>query len=145
MCVALELSGRVVRLGRLVPVRLANGSAELEWIGFARGEVLAWWLKRGAEPVEIRAERYSVRSEFDRQVRWCEVPPGFALRGLIDRGRDYPVLRLITRPCRPEEQARFQCPRMPVAHPVAFAHPPPSGPEASPPSLLGQLQMFADK
>jgi hypothetical protein len=65
-------------------------------MGFAREEILGWWQKRGAEFVDIRSDRFALRSEFDRQVRWTDVPASRVIRGLIDNTGGEAVVRVVT-------------------------------------------------
>jgi hypothetical protein len=127
MCDALAIHGRILRPGKPVGFWRGGASDQLVWAGFARIEILPWWIARGAECVDVPAERFAKRSDFDRQWRWEDMPRGQILRGLIDPNQGRPVLRIVNRPSLPDEIARFQQPRMPVveaplfsAAPVAF-------------------------
>jgi len=122
MCAAIEFSTRVVRLGRRIAFRHAAGEAELPWMGFAREEVLGWWRLRGAELVDLPADRFAQRSEFDRQIRWTDLTVGQVIRALLDLTPEEPVIRVLTRPSTPEEHKRLQVTRMPVTD-AAILHP----------------------
>ena len=120
MCAAIEFSTRVIRLGRRIAFRHAAGEAELPWMGFAREEVLGWWRLRGAELVDLPADRFAQRSEFDRQIRWTDLPAGQVIRALLDLTPEEPVIRVLTRPSTPEEHNRLQVTRMPVTDAGSF-------------------------
>jgi hypothetical protein len=101
-----------------------DGPSEQPWVGFARAEILEWWRTKGAELVDIHADRFAIRSEFDRQVRWSDVPESYVIRGLIDTSRGGVVLRIVTRTSTPDEQSRWQTARVPLIEPALFSpHP----------------------
>src|SRR5262245_18286450 len=121
MPAAFELNGRTIRPGRLVGVRREGGEVYQLWAGFARRDILAWWMRKGGELVDIPADRFAERSDLDRQIRWEEIPQGFVLRGLIDPNEGKPLLKILTRAATQEEQVRYQHPRMPVVELPLFS------------------------
>lgn len=134
MPAAIEVNSRVIRPSRLVGVWRKHGADHHSWAGFARSEILTWWIRKGGELVDIPAERFAERSDLDRQIRWEDVLEGHVIRGLIDPNGGKPLLKIVTRAASQEEQVRFQHPRMPVverplfnAAPVTLTRGPESG------------------
>ncbi len=121
MCAAFELNSRVIRPGKLVRVWRSQKPAVFVWAGFARRESLGWWREKGAELVDIPAERFAERSDDDRQLRWDAVPSGLVIRGLIDPHEGQPLLKVVTRASTAEEIARFHHDRMPSMESPLFS------------------------
>jgi hypothetical protein len=121
MCAAFELNSRVLRPGRLVRVWRERQPATLVWAGFARRESVGWWREKGADLVDIPAERFAERSDRDRQLRWDAVPAGLVIRGLVDPHEGQPLLKVVTRASTEEELARFHHERMPLLEAPLFS------------------------
>ena len=121
MCAAFELNSRIIRPGRWVGVWRERGEDHQVWAGFARREILGWWKRKGAEFVDIPAERFAERSDLDRQLRWEDIPPGLVIRGIIDPNDGKPLLKVLTRASTQEEQIRYQHGRMPVLEVPLFS------------------------
>jgi len=114
MCATFEIQGRVFRPGRQVVARAKDGVVRPVWAGFARNEILGWWESRGAELLDIPAERFAERSDQTRRLVWDDVPRGLVLRGVMERVKGSPLLRIVTRAATEAEVMRFQHPRMPL-------------------------------
>ena len=82
----------------------------LIWAGFARQEIFDWWLRRGAEPVDLPAHRFAERSQTTGRLKWQEVVEGHVIRGMALEGS----VRVVTRAADPKEREFFEHPRMPV-------------------------------
>lgn len=119
MCAAYSFGGRIFRPGKEVPVVTARGHIRLPWAGFARAEILAWWLGKGGEPVDLPAVRFAERSQSTGRLIWEDIPEGLVIRGLAREG----TVRVVTRSATPEEIARFDHPRMPVLEVARFPMP----------------------
>jgi hypothetical protein len=114
MCATFEIQGRVFRPGREVVARAKEGVVRPVWAGFARSEILGWWQHRGGELLDIPAERFAERSDQTRRLVWDDVPEGLVLRGVMERGEGFPLVRIVTRAATGAEVMRFQHPRMPL-------------------------------
>ena len=110
MCAAYTFRGRIFRPGRVVPAVGAVGVQMLPWAGFARSEILDWWLRKGCEAVDLPAARFAERSRSTGRLIWEEVPPELVIRGLSGEG----VVRVVTRAADSGEMERFDHPRMPL-------------------------------
>jgi hypothetical protein len=140
MPAAIEVNNHVIRPGRLVGVWRKCGEAHETWGGFARSEILNWWMRKGGELVDIPADRFAERSDLDRQIRWQQIPPGQVMKGIIDPNDGKPVLRMLTRAATQEEHIRFQHPRMPVVEaPLFSAKPVSPRPESNRKPEQGEL------
>lgn len=121
MCAAFELNSRVLRPGKLVRVWRERQPATLVWAGFARRESLGWWRGKGADLVDIPAERFAERGRDDGQLRWDAVPVGLVIRGLVDPHEGKPLLKVVTRASTAEEATRFHHERMPLLEVPLFS------------------------
>lgn len=114
-----------------------SGPLHRVWAGFARSEILPWWLQRGGELVDVPAEEFAERSDATGNLVWDAVPAGLVIRGLLDRQSSHELLKIVTRRATPAELEKFQHERMPLLekplHPVPGHAMPPPGPPASPP------------
>ena len=84
------------------------------WAGFARPEISDWWQRKGGVLLDIYAERFAERSDKTGKLIWDEVPSGFVIRGLLNRQSGELLIKIMTRASTPEENQKFQHPRMPV-------------------------------
>ena len=114
MCATFEFRGHVFRPGREIVARAKEGVVRPVWAGFARGEILAWWVGQGGALLDIPAGRFAERSDRTRQLVWDDVPEGLVLRGVMQRSAGGSLVRIVTRPATEGEQMRFQHPRMPL-------------------------------
>ena len=114
MCATFEFRGRVYRPGRLLIGRSAESIVRPVWAGFARNEILPWWLRQGGLLLDLPADRFAERSGESGKLVWDEVPRGFVLRGVTDPRGSRPVVRIVTRASTSEELLRFHHPRMPL-------------------------------
>jgi hypothetical protein len=121
MCAAFERKGCGYKPGRLVEAIGANGLVQNVWAGFARREILDWWRSQGGELLDIPADRFAERSEETGRLVWDDVPEGLVLRGLLDRRKKEPLVKIVTRAATEEERRHFQHPRMPALERPLFA------------------------
>lgn len=134
MCATFEIRGRIVRPGSLAVGSAKQGVVRHIWAGFARREILSWWEKKGAIPIDIPATRFAERSDITGKLIWDAVEPGLIIRGILDRHAPEPLIKIVTRPSGREELERFQHPRMPLVERPLFSPVPeeflPTGGEA---------------
>ena len=114
MCSVFKEGNNILKPGRVVIASSARGARSAIWAGFARSEILAWWIKQGAEEVELTATSFAERSENTGQLVWEDIPEGHVISALLDNRKSPPLLKIVTRPANEEEVSRFQHPRMPV-------------------------------
>lgn len=120
MCARFELNNTRCKPGTPIVVRSAEGIEKHVWAGFARGEILDWWKKRGAVAVDIYADRFAERSVHSGNLEWDAVPAGHVIRGIVDYQTEEPLVKVVTRASTNEELLRFDHPRMPVCEPPLF-------------------------
>ncbi len=124
MCAAYELNSRMIRPGKWAAFWRKIGSDQLIWAGFARAEILQWWLHKGGELVDVPAHRFAERSDRSGQLGWDSVPTGKVLRGMIDPNDGKPLLKIVTRPSSQDEMLRFEHSRMPLIEDPLFSSQP---------------------
>ena len=130
-----------------MPAIGAGGALQRIWAGFARSEILPWWIQRGGELVDVPAEEFAERSDASGELIWDTVPEGLVIRGLIDRQTSHELLKIVTRGATPGELEKFQHARMPLLekplHPPSGLAPQvaPVSSEASkkPPALVQEM------
>jgi len=108
------------------------------WAGFARSEILNWWIQRGGILLDIPAEEFAERSDRTGELGWDAVPAGLVIRAILDRQTEHELIKIITRESAPAELERFDHNRMPVlekplhsAVAVTLPAPPPEKPTPS--------------
>jgi len=116
MCSVFKEGNNILKPGRVVIASSERGARSAIWAGFARSEILAWWIKQGAEEVELTATSFAERSENTGQLVWGDIPECHVISALLDNRKSPPLLKIVTRPASDEEVARFEHPRMPVIH-----------------------------
>jgi len=132
VCAVFKVQGETFRPGREVPAIGPAGPFHRIWAGFARSEILGWWLERGGELIDIPASEFAERSDETGALVWDHVPGGLVIRALLDRQTAHELIKIVTRESTPEERRKFQHDRMPVfENPL---HPP--GPGAVLPASL---------
>ena len=114
MCAVFKIEGKILRPGREVDAIAASGPVGRIWAGFARSEILHWWIQRGGELLDIPATEFAERSEQTGELVWERVPEGMVIRGLLDRQTPHELIKIVTRASTPDELAKFQHARMPV-------------------------------
>ena len=95
-------------------VRAKSGVAEYVWAGFAKKESLNWWKSKGAELVDLPAEKFAERSDISRRLVWDVLPDGTVIRAIIDLQSKEPLIKIVTRAATEEELKQFEHPRMPL-------------------------------
>ena len=107
------------------------------WAGFARSEILNWWIQRGGILLDIPAEEFAERSDRTGELGWDAVPSGLVLRAILDRQTEHELIKIVTRESAPAELERFEHNRMPVLEkplyasaPMMLPVPPPEKPAA---------------
>lgn len=84
------------------------------WAGFARSEILNWWIQRGGILLDIPAAEFAERSERTGELVWDAVPEGFVIRAILDRQTAHELIKIVTREATPAEFGKFEHDRMPV-------------------------------
>ena len=120
MCARFEFSKQICKPGSAVSARAERGIVRPIWAGFARGEILDWWRRKGAEIVDIYADRFAERSDATGKLEWDDVPPDLVIRGVLVYQTAEPILKVVTRASSREEFLRFDHPRMPLLEPPLF-------------------------
>jgi hypothetical protein len=147
VCAVFKVQGETFRPGREVPVIGPAGPVRRIWAGFARSEILRWWLERGGELIDIPASEFAERSDETGALVWEQVPESLVIRALIDRQSAHELVKIVTRESTQEERRKFQHDRMPVLekplHATHRAEPPPAsrpaGLSEKPPALVQDL------
>jgi len=120
MCAVFEHQGNTYRPGKTVKVieERFRDTPPIIWIGFARSEILKWWLrKKGGEAASLAADKFAERNHKTGQLVWQDMPAGKAIRAVIEPGnpgKKYLPLRVVTRPATADEIEQFGHDRMPV-------------------------------
>jgi len=114
MCAVFQSNNQISKPGSKVAGCSPTGIVRHVWAGFARNEILDWWLSKGGVLLDLYAERFAERSEKSRRLIWDDVPRGFVLRGLLDIQSGSPLIKIVTRSSSPEELLQFEHPRMPL-------------------------------
>ncbi|MCX8511329.1 MAG: hypothetical protein ORN83_06180 [Chthoniobacteraceae bacterium] len=148
MCASFESLGKQFRPGRIVSAWVGQRAETAVWSGFARSEILPWWLGKGCRKVDIPAARFAERSRRDGRMHWADVSAGLVIRGLWDSGEEAkdskaaaPRLWIVTRQSSPSEEEAFGHERMPLLEaPLFSAAPIEIVTELAPPSP--QLELF---
>ena len=128
MCASFESLGKQFRPGRIVSAWVGQRAETAVWSGFARSEILPWWLGKGCRKVDIPAARFAERSRRDGRMHWAEVSAGLVIRGLWDSGEEVkdarasaPRLWIVTRQSSPGEEDAFGHERMPLLEAPLFS------------------------
>jgi hypothetical protein len=148
VCAVFKVQDKTFRPGREVPAIGPWGPCHRIWAGFARSEILNWWIQRGGVLLDIPAEEFAERSDRSGELVWDTVGEGLVLRALLDRQTAHELVKIVTREATPAEREKFQHNRMPVLekplHAVSAttipAPPPP--PKKSAPAGLVQEMLF---
>jgi hypothetical protein len=129
VCAVFKVEGKLFRPGREVTAIAAEGPVERIWAGFARSEILQWWVDRGGKLLDIPATEFAERSDRTGELVWDRVPEGLVLRALLDRQSSHELIKIVTRAATAEEIEKFQHDRMPLLEkPLHASSPPPSPP-----------------
>jgi len=137
MCATFQFRGKTYKPGQKVTGSGERGIVRHAWAGFARSEILSWWQKRGGVLIDIPADLFAERSEVTGKLIWDDVADGLVIRGLLDIQTAQPLIKVVTRPSSPEENERFQHPRMPLIEPPRFDPVPPGVVTGDEPDLFG--------
>lgn len=147
MCAVFKLAEKTFRPGREIPAIAASGPVERIWAGFARSEILKWWIDRGGELLDIPASEFAERSDRTGELIWDCVPAGLVIRAVLDRQSSHELIKIVTRPATPEEIEKFQHDRMPLLEKPLYAlrvpileNSPPPPPKKIPPKSSGMIQ-----
>jgi hypothetical protein len=147
VCAVFKVEEKIFRPGREVTAIAAEGPVERIWAGFARSEILQWWLDRGGELLDIPATEFAERSDRTGELVWDRVPEGMVLRALLDRQSSHELIKIVTRAATPGELERFQHDRMPLlekpihAMPATIRQKPePAPPKKIPPKAPAMVQ-----
>lgn len=122
MCAVFKVQGKTFRPGREVPAIGPAGPCHGIWAGFARSEILNWWIQRGGFLIDIPAEEFAERSDRTGELVWDAVGEGLVVRGLLDRQTSHELVKIVTREATPDELDRFQHNRMPVLEKPLYAN-----------------------
>lgn len=134
MCAVFKVQGKTFRPGREVPAVGPDGPIHRIWAGFARSEILNWWIQRGGILLDIPAEEFAERSDRSGELVWDELPSGLVIRAILDRQTAHELVKIVTRESAPAELERFQHNRMPVLEKPLHAAAPVTFPEPKPPA-----------
>ena len=143
MCAVFKVQGKTFRPGSEVPAVGPDGPIHRIWAGFARSEILNWWIQRGGILLDIPAEEFAERSDRTSELVWDELPSGLVIRAILDRQTAHELIKIVTREAAPAELERFQHNRMPVLENPLHAGAPVTLPEPKPlakPSPAGLVQ-----
>ena len=132
MCAVFKVQGKTFRPGREVPVIGPAGFCHRIWAGFARSEILNWWIQRGGVLLDIPAEEFAERSDRSGELVWAAVREGLVIRALLDRQTEHELVKIVTREATPAELERFQHNRMPVLEKPLHAVAPVKIPDPAP-------------
>lgn len=128
MCASFESLGKQFRPGRIVSAWVGQRVESAVWSGFARSEILPWWLGKGCRKVDIPASRFAERSRHDGRMHWADISAGLVIRGLWDSGEEakdsggtVPRLWIVTRQSSPVEKETFGHERMPLLEAPLFS------------------------
>ena len=143
MCNRFVQSGRVVKPGQKATVLLRGPGGECEipfddaiFGGPARQESRNYWMHREkAEPVVVpRISAFGEQHEVTGVQGWEALPEGSALEGFLlpqPPGKNYRLLKVVTRPATPEQWEKLGNDRAPVVQrgtgPAGSIPPPDSG------------------
>lgn len=123
MCAVFKVQGKAFRPGREVPAIGPAGACHRIWAGFARSEILNWWIQRGGVLLDIPAEEFAERSDRTGELLWDAVGEGLVIRGLLDRQTSQELIKIVTREATPAELERFQHNRTPVLEMPLYSNP----------------------
>lgn len=134
MCNRVIQKGHVVKpQGRLtVLMKGPGGEYELPFEavfgGPARTENRNYWIKReGAEEVRIPdVQGFGEQDKTSGRQNWEDLPDGSSLEGLLlppPPGKDYRLVKVVTRAATPDEFQRLGNDRAPVVHPASMPMP----------------------
>ena len=147
MCAVFKIEGKIFRPGREVHAISSCGPVDRIWAGFARSEILRWWIDRGGELLDIPATEFAERSDRSGELIWDSVPEGLVIRALLDRQTSHELVKIVTRAASPAELEKFQHDRMPlfekslyVSPPAAPSHPSPAASKKIPPRPAAMVQ-----
>jgi len=110
MCARFKSRGQIYQPGQQIPTYSAEEPSHLLWDGFARRESLRTWEKKGARNATIHADGFAERSRRTGELVWKDAPISFAAI-ILPREK---TVRVVTRPCSPEEATFFghdRCPQ----------------------------------
>jgi len=142
MCASFEVHGKQLRPGRPISVWADGKSLTAVWSGFARGEILSWWMAKGCIPVDVPAERFAERSRKEGRLVWGDMPPGMVIRGLRDPSSATAQVLIVTRQASSTEQEKFGHERMPLLEAPLFSAELIQEAPTEPASAQQQLDLF---
>ncbi len=148
MCAVFKVQEKTFRPGREIPAIGPGGTFHRIWAGFARNEILNWWIQRGGVLLDIPADEFAERSDSSGELVWDAVGQGLVIRALLDRQTAHELVKIVTREATPAEREKFQHDRMPVLekplHDVSSITVPaaPSTPKKPAPDGLVQEMLF---
>ena len=152
MCASFESLGKQFRPGRVISVWAGQRVERAVWSGFARNEILSWWLAKGFSKVDVPAARFAERSRRDNRMHWADISEGLVIRGLWDSGEPSagsnqattqaaPRLWIVTRQASILEGETFGHDRMPLLEAPLFSAAP-IEPLSEPVLESPQLELF---
>ena len=143
MCASFEANGKQWRPGRVIGVWREGLAQRAVWSGFARSEILSWWMDKGCVPVDVPALRFAERSRREGRLIWGDMPPGLVIRGLWDATGTVPQVLIVTRQATSGEEECFGHERMPMlVAPLFSAEILPEAPEPESVSRDQQMELF---
>jgi hypothetical protein len=134
MCNRVVQKNLPVKPGERVTVLMRGPQGEFElpfteavFGGPAKIESRNYWINReGAVDVVVPdVTQFGEKNKTTGQQGWEDLPPGSALEGLLlpqPPGKDYRLLKIVTRPATSGQMARLGNDRAPIVRPPARAH-----------------------
>jgi hypothetical protein len=126
MCAVFQFQNRIFKPGRKITACAKDAVLSHVWAGFARHEILDWWMKKGGMLLDIHAGSFAERSDDTRRLVWDSVPKDHVIRGILDVQSSHALIKVVTRAATIEERAHFQHPRMPLLESPLFGSNPPA-------------------
>jgi hypothetical protein len=126
MCVVFQFQSSIFKPGGKITARAKHDVVSHVWAGFARHEIMDWWMKKGGMLLDIHAGSFAERSDTTRRLVWDTVPENHVIRGILDVQSSHCLIKVVTRAATSEERARFQHPRMPLLECPLFGSAPPA-------------------
>jgi hypothetical protein len=121
MCAVFKTHHSISKPSQTIAAISSNGCCEHVWAGFARAEILGWWIDRkGGRLLDVPATEFAERSDATGKLVWESIPSGLVIRGLLDNEGRKSFIRIVTRESTPAELERFQHPRMPLLEKPLF-------------------------
>ena len=126
MCNRVVQNEKIIKPGEQTTVLLRGPGGEFElpfteaiFGGPAKTESRNYWInrERAEEVIVPNVTRFGEKNKATGEQNWEDLPPGSALQGLLlpqPPGKDYRLLKIVTRPATQDQIARLGNDRAPV-------------------------------